>query len=268
MGPTPEELLRLQRARAQTVAIVEQYAVEVRADPLDRFVLEDEDYEDRWGQTPLESGFPVDQSRMISKFFTIPAVIETPINSALESKFIAVVSRNVYGRLGPRRYVLLPAGTRIIGFNGTLEEIGDSRLPAIISEIERPDGARVVIDAAAHDQMGRPGLIGTIDHRYWERFGTTALTAVVNGILAYVSSDSADPGFEAAQQEISDAIAEIGSSVLEDTVDLAPRMSIPGGARIQIMLREDIWFPEATRIVVGNPDELVDTTALPSGRIR
>ena len=219
------------------------------------FVIGDEIF---WGQDRLDSGYPVDQARMISKFRTLSVLLETPINSAIESKFIATVARNVYGGGSEKRFVLLPAGSKIIGFNGTLEKVGDERLPVIITEIERPDGARIVIDAAGHDQMGRPGLIGKVDNRYWERFGTSAIIGVLNGAFAVAAEGGADERLVAGQQEISDSLAEIGTRVLEDTIDLTPIMSVGGSARFTLMLSEDIWFPDARRIVVGSPDQLVE----------
>ena len=250
--------LRLQRVSSSGETLLKAAARDVRPDPFDKFEMSDPDYAEKWNQPRLDSGYPVDQTRMISKFRTISALLETPINSAIESKFIATIARNVYGGAGENRYVLFPAGTKIIGWNGSLEKVGDSRLPVIITDIERPDGARVVIEAAGHDQMGRPGLIGVVDNRLWERFGASGIVAVISTLTAIAVQGGTDERLVAGQQELADSLSEIGSRILEDTIDLAPIMSIAGGARISLMLGEDIWFPEARRIVVGNPDQLVE----------
>lgn len=260
-GPSAAETLRLARVSAPRAEVVRRRTAEPPPpDPLDRFTMSDPDYEEKLGQRRLDFTYPVDQSRMISKFRDITALVETPINSQLEGKFILTVARNVYGGLqGGERNVLLPAGSKMIGYNGRLQQAGDTRLPAIITDIERPDGSRIVIDAAAHDQMGRPGLIGTIDNRIWERFGTVGIVAVLNAAFAFAAGGGDDPRLQAAQEELSDGLAEIGNKVLEENIDLTPRMTVPGGARIQISIAEDLWFPEAQRIVVGSPDILVSS---------
>jgi type IV secretion system protein VirB10 len=176
----PGPLLRAQRARElrglrQQAATLYTAPAPIGppATPLDvNWRLKDPDYQQRDPKAPEDrSTLPVDRYRVITADRYIGAVLENSVNSQIPGRIIAIVERNIYGADG--RLALLPKGTRIICSYQSLAKVGDTRLNVGCSRAIRPDGASVMLtDAQGADQMARTGLVGDVDIRMWERYGS------------------------------------------------------------------------------------------------
>ncbi len=232
------------------------------APPADRQAA-DIDYAEA-GLPGIVSTFPVERSRVITADRYIPAVLENTIDSQLPGRAIAVVERNVYGAGG--RVVLIPAGSRVIGHYESLAKVGEARLNINWSRILRPDGVSINIDTAAADVMGRSGLPGDLDTRFFEKYGSSLLTSVIaaagdwalNGTTTAVTSPLGGAtqvlsGRAMAANRLGNDLDVLGQRMVQENVDMRPVLTVPQGTRLNIIPSEDIWLRDPNRVQAVTP---------------
>lgn len=207
-----------------------------------------------YGGPRRTSSQPVDNTRIITADRYITGILETGINSQVggddTGTVIVQTARDVHGYHG--RKVLMPKGSRLICDYQAPEDMGSSRL-AITCQRVLIAGHRAEIrdlDSLLSDVQGRAGTSGEVDKRFWERYGTAfLLTGISMGVrfgntltLSGGDDDSAaSQTMETTSSELSNRLGEITASVLEQTLDLAPIITIPQGTRIQIRPATD-WY--------------------------
>jgi type IV secretion system protein VirB10 len=248
--------LRAERQRIAIANLLGSVAAPVHPSSVDaRWRLKDPDYQQRDPKWPEDrSTLPVDRFRVITADRYIGAVLENAVNSQIPGRIIAVVERNVYGADG--RLPLLPKGTRIICDYKSLAKAGESRLPVTCSRALRPDGASIQLtDAQGADQMARTGLIGDVDLRVWERYGSAFIVAAISALASAGSQISTNQTVSQGGNALSQNLGEVTAKVLEQSVDLAPIVSVPAASRIQIIPRTDIWIREPEPISAQAADK-------------
>lgn len=189
----------------------------------------------------IVTSFPVNLERVVTVDRFIPAILVNEINSELGGKVVAVIEGNVYGAHG--RNVLIPAGSRAVGQYKPLDKVGQERLAILWTRIITPNGINIhVANAEMVDAMGRAGVTGDVDHRYWDRFGMALLTSVGTALTAYsipVKNENQQVVVEGAGREG----ASLARKILEEQIDIKPRVIIPAASRIMLTAMKDIWFP-------------------------
>jgi type IV secretion system protein VirB10 len=252
----PGPLLRAQRARElrglrqQAATLYEPSApIGPPATPLDvNWRLKDPDYQQRDPKAPEDrSTLPVDRYRVITADRYIGAVLENSVNSQIPGRIIAIVERNIYGADGRR--ALLPKGTRIICSYQSLAKVGDTRLNVGCARAIRPDGASVMLtDAQGADQMARTGLAGDVDVRMWERYGSAFLVAAISSLASLGNQVSTNQNVQNGSNALSQNLGQVTAKVLEQSVNLAPIVTVPAGSRIQIIPQTDLWIREPEQV--------------------
>lgn len=212
----------------------------------------------------IVSTFPVDRTRVITADRYIPAVLENTLSSQLPGRAIAVVERNVFGAEG--RTVLIPAGSRVIGQYRSLGRYGESRLDVIWSRILRPDGVSVAIEDHGTDVMGRSGLPGDLDTRFFEKYGSSLLTSSIaaagewalNGNSTTITgplgnaAQSMD-GRARAANRLGNDLDMLAQRMIQENVDIRPVLTVPAGTRLDIVPSEDIWLRDPNHLRAATP---------------
>ncbi|GAB6053080.1 hypothetical protein JCM17960_35040 [Magnetospira thiophila] len=199
------------------------------------------------------SGPPVDNARILAADRYISGVLETGINSQLDSKeggeAIIQTSRDVFGYHG--RNVLIPKGSRLICDYESPKQVGSTRLSLTCKRVLMAGHRAEILELAAPvgDQQGRAGITGEVDNRFWEKYGTAILISAISATVRLASA-LADKGDATSSvgavtgegaQELSEKFGEITASVLEQTVNLVPIVTIAQGTRVQIRPAHD-WY--------------------------
>ena len=192
----------------------------------------------------------------------VDAVLETAINTDLPGTLRAIISRDVYAEAG--RAVMVPKGSRLIGTYNTGILRGQRRVLVVWTRIIRPDGVDIAIGSPGVDMLGRAGMQGEVDNKYFETFSTAILTSILS-IGAAVGADALvdDPGVttqrtdgstttsgSAGSAAASTAVAQfgnIGRDVVNNLLDLRPTITIDQGSRINVFVNRDLIFPSETR---------------------
>ncbi len=199
------------------------------------------------GQGPAQARATMlrDQANLIPQGATVPAVLETALDSDLPGYARAVVSRDVRGFDASR--VLIPRGSRVIGEYRSAVSQGQTRAFVIWTRIIRPDGGSIMIGSGGGDTLGRAGLAGSVDTHFFERFSGAILLTVLNaGASAAATAASGVPSTEVVIG--STAAGAVGGvtaplSALTPT-DIPPTIKVAQGTPLLIFVQRDLDFSD------------------------
>ena len=211
--------------------------------------------------------------RTIAQGKLIDSVLETAVNTDLEGKVRAIVSRDVYADFGKK--ILIPKGSRLIGsYSGTTAR-GQTRVLMTWERLIRPDAIDIMINSTASDQFGRSGVPGAVDNKYLELFNNSILLSLITvGTALAIESSTNSEGVkeeedsngdtstiaspsDLAAQEIINNISENAKTVLEGILNVNPTITIPHGTRIKVFVNQDLIFPETQYGAFNNNDNVI-----------
>ncbi len=179
-----------------------------------------------------------DLSRIAPQGTTIPAVLETAINSDLPGAVRAVVSRDVRGFDG--QMVLIPRGSKLIGQYRSGVAAGQTRAFVVWSRVLTPEGVSIEIGSPGADRLGRGGLDGETDSHFFRRFGAAILLSVLGAGLDAAAGHNGDVNalIIGSPQQAS-RVAEIA---LQKQIDIAPTIKVKQGTPLQVFVSRDLDF--------------------------
>lgn len=188
----------------------------------------------------------------------IHAILESAINSSLPGPIRAVVSHDTYAEAG--RDILIPKGSRIIGTYNSSIRRGQSRVFIVWQRIIRPDGVDIMVDSSGIDALGRAGMSGEVDNKYFELFSAAILTSSLDiGVAAVgdalfgnqqTTSTSGAAGTTTTQSPTATAmqtavqnISNVGANIVQGVVNTTPTIIIDQGTPIEVFVNSDLLFP-------------------------
>lgn len=108
----------------------------------------------------------------------IPAVLETALDSTRAGGVRALIQRDVSGFDGSR--ILIPRGSRLYGEYEANLQPGQNRALVRWTRLIRPDGVTIALDSPSSDPLGRAGIRGKVDSKFFQRFGGALLQTVLD----------------------------------------------------------------------------------------
>ncbi|OOO27794.1 conjugal transfer protein TrbI [Agrobacterium salinitolerans] len=199
----------------------------------------------------------------------IRGTLETAINSDLAGMVKAIVRQDVYSFDGRR--ILIPAGSSLIGDYKSGVERGQERLFIVWTRMIRGDGVSVQLGSYGTDRLGRSGMTGVVDRKYWERFGPPALMTMIGGVTQYIAqlgqkqdrnitivntdgtvssipqdngTTSQDRAREIAAETIASGIQQLATEAFQDTRNIRPTIHIAQGSDITVFVTRDLDFSD------------------------
>lgn len=194
--------------------------------------------------------------RTITADRMIPAFLVRPISSQLGGNVVAQVETNIYGAMG--RAVLIPKGSRVIGFYQNNNKIGEYRLDVIWTRIITPQGINILLtNAKGADVKGYNGLVGEVHSRNFQRYGIPiTLSTLSNGLLLAINSMNESANNTNANNQIASAymtaqimsgmrqdVSTIIQRIVQEQMKIQPIITIREGSRIFIAPSVDIFIP-------------------------
>lgn len=188
----------------------------------------------------------------------IKAVLETAIDSTLPGPLRALVTRDVYAEAGDA--VLIPKGSRLIGSYNTDLVQGQARIFVVWNRVIRPDGIDLNMESPTMDNLGRAGLKGFVDNRFFEIFSGALLSSVFTIGTAYLG-DAIAPGQVSTTQntdgsqnvqgdpvsiataEAAQNLAQTAQRVLGGIIDTRPVITVDQGTPVNVFVNQDLEFP-------------------------
>jgi type IV secretory pathway VirB10-like protein len=184
----------------------------------------------------------------------IPAVLLHRLDSDVAGVVRAQVSRDVYDS-GAASAVLIPRGTLALGEQVGRPSLGDSRLVLRWTRLRYPDGRTLELgDQAGASADGSLGLPGRVDQHWGGRFGAAILLSLVGaGVQLSQPQRSAVGGIapsegQIAAGELGRNLGQLSTDLLRRHLDQPPTIELRPGARLSIVLVQDLVFDEPPAI--------------------
>lgn len=209
-----------------------------------------------------------DPNLMVAQGKIISAVLETAINTDLPGALRAVVSRDVYAEQG--KNVVIPRGSRLIGSYNTDIKRGQARIYIVWNRLIMPSGHDLQLGSPSTDLLGRSGIEGHVDNKYFELFSNSLLLSSLSvGFAAAVGSVTDSQSISQGETGSGDAttsgnvvdiatldavkdFSEQVQDVVQDLVQVAPTITVNQGTRVKIFVNRDLFFPEELTFILGS----------------
>ena len=172
-------------------------------------------------------------SRTVPQGTVIPAVLETALDSTRGGGVRALVQRNVYGFDGSR--VLIHRGSRLYGEYESDLAPGQKRALIRWTRLIRPDGVTIDLDSPASDPLGRAGVKGKVDSKFFQRFGGAILQSVLDigvGIATTKATDGVVVALPGSTQNIE----------ITDGSRVQPTLKVRHGTSVSVFVSRDLDF--------------------------
>lgn len=197
------------------------------------------------------------QSRMapisgteIKAGWIIPGVLVSGINSDLPGQIIGQVRQNVYDS-ATGRYLLIPAGAKIVGTYDSRISAGQERVLVAWNRIIFPDSSSISLEGMpGADQSGFAGFNDLVDNHYWRTFGNAALLSLFSAGIQLSQPRAAVSGTYNSQQIMAAAIGrqlgQLGMQLTQRNLNIQPTLEIRPGFQFSVMVTKDMVLPQWT----------------------
>ena len=174
----------------------------------------------------------------------IPALLTTAISSDIEGPVTAVVEQDIFASMG--KAVLIPRGSKVIGFFQNDNKLGQDRLSIQWREIITPQGVNILLtNATTSDNLGMSGARGAVNNKYFERYGIPYGVSTLSNVLllAIASKTSGNAYAQTIYDQSSKDVSTLVENMIEQQSAIKPTIEIKAGSRIYITPSAHIWFP-------------------------
>lgn len=201
---------------------------------------ENEDYLARAAQ-PLqidEASHMEFPGRTLAQGSVIQAALQTAINSDLPGSVVAVVSEPVLAFSANQ--ILIPRGSRLFGQYRSGIDINQKRILILWTRILTPDGTSMNIAAVGGDQLGRSGLTGQVDTKFFERFSGAALISIIGAAPSIAAESARSETTSIVLESVGEDLEDAVGSVIADQIAIAPTIYVDQGANVTVIVDRDI----------------------------
>jgi type IV secretion system protein VirB10 len=190
-----------------------------------------------------------DPTLMVTRGAVIPCTLIPAVDTTLPGTVTCVTSQDVTG--ADNKVVLMDRGTFCVGRQGGGVTHGQRRVGIVWQRCETPQHVLVPLEAEATDALGRPGIGGTVDNHFWDRFGAAIALSLISDIGPYLVATRQGGGNNnttIAFPNILNGPQQLMSEVLKSTADIPPTITAPQGARVLIFLNGDLDFRDVYQL--------------------
>lgn len=177
----------------------------------------------------------------------IPAVLEQQLNSDLPGLIRALVRENVYDS-ATGRYILVPAGSTLVGIYNSHIGYGQNALQAVWQRVIFPDGSSLALGGfEGDDSTGAAGFRDQVDN-HWRRILSGALlTSLFSaGIEVSQGTNSSVLQSQSVGQQVGQAVGQqvgqLGVEVTRRNLNVQPTIIVRPGYRFFVRVEKDLLF--------------------------
>lgn len=179
--------------------------------------------------------------------FIIPGIMLSGINSQLPGQIIGQVRQNVYDS-ATGKYLLIPAGARLVGTYDSGVSGGQERVLVAWNRIIFPDSSSVFLDTmAGADKSGIAGFHDQVNNHYMRTFGQAFMLSLFSAGMQLSQPRGAVGGTYNAQQigaaAMGQQMAQLGMQLARRNLNMAPTLEIRPGYLFDIMINKDMILP-------------------------
>jgi type IV secretory pathway VirB10-like protein len=175
----------------------------------------------------------------------IPAVLEQQLNSDLPGLIRALVRENVYDS-ATGRYILLPAGSTLVGIYNSHVGYGQSALQAVWRRVIFPDGSSLSLGGfEGDDSAGAAGFRDQVDNHWGRILSGALLTSLfAAGIELSQGTNSSVLQTQSVGQQVGQSVGQqvgqLGTEVTRRNLNVQPTLVVRPGYRFFVRVEKDI----------------------------
>jgi type IV secretion system protein TrbI len=177
----------------------------------------------------------------------IPAVLEQQLNSDLPGLIRALVRENVYDTV-TGKYVLIPAGSTLVGIYNSHVGYGQKALQAVWRRVIFPDGSSLSLGGfEGDDSEGAAGFRDQVDNHWGRIFSGALLTSLfAAGIQISQGQNSSvltQPSYgQQIGQAVGQQVGQVGVEVTRRNLNIQPTIVVRPGYRFFVRVEKDVLF--------------------------
>ena len=207
-----------------------------------------------------KASLPVDRTNILTADRVIKAILETPVSNIMCGQVVAVVESDVYSTTGVRP--LIPAGSRIIGSCGPF---ASERVSIGWSRIITTDGRSVTLGegrSETADAMGYGGALGYEFVPFYDQYVLPVFSSMIDVLSGVaIATLGQDEGLQTNDETnrttetksptneglriATEGVRNTVQGIIAEVRDIRRVTAIPAGSRIDVSLREDVYFPDS-----------------------
>ena len=147
-----------------------------------------------------------------------------------------------------RQFVLIPAGSRVLGETKPVQTSGESRLAVAFNRLVLPDGRTYRLDEfLGLNDIGDAGLRDQVNQHYRSTFGASAAVGLITGFAQYLGTMGLNRGDGDRAVMIAgnmgDSTAQATAQTLNRFLNRLPSITIREGHRVKVYLTSDLELP-------------------------
>lgn len=177
----------------------------------------------------------------------IPGVLEQQLNSDLPGVIRALVRENVYDTV-TGKYVLIPAGSTLVGIYNSHVGYGQKALQAVWRRVIFPDGSSLSLGGLeGDDSEGAAGFRDQVDNHWGRIFSGALLTSLfAAGIEISQGQNSSvltQPSYgQQIGQAVGQQVGQVGVEVTRRNLNIQPTIIVRPGYRFFVRVEKDLLF--------------------------
>ena len=156
-----------------------------------------------------------------------------------------MISAGVY--LPSTRLLLIPQGARVLGQASKVSSFGQGRLAVAFHRILVPglSNYSIPLDKAIPGlaQAGEVGLRGKVNSHYASIFGASLAVGAIGGLAQIGNAGSTYSSMGSFRDGVSQSTAQSADRILDRFLNHLPSNVIPEGARVRVLLTDDLQLP-------------------------
>jgi type IV secretion system protein VirB10 len=182
----------------------------------------------------------------------IPATLETGIKSDLPGEITAVVSQPVYNSVSGA-YILIPAGSKLVGTYQSKVMAGATRVGVAWTRILFPNGTYMQIGGMpGADGSGYAGFHDLVNDHTWTVFKNALLLSLIDVGMSVASPTSAmtatggvtgNSALQDGEQALAQTFGQAEVQMMQKAINVAPTITIRPGYAFNVMVTKDLVFP-------------------------
>jgi len=177
----------------------------------------------------------------------IPAVLEQQLDSDLPGLIRALVRENVYDTVSGK-YILIPAGSRLVGIYNSHVGYGQKALQAVWRRVIFPDGSSLSLGGfEGDDSEGAAGFRDQVDNHWGRIFSGALLTSLFAAGIGISqgqnSSVLTQPSYgQQIGQAVGQQVGQVGVEVTRRNLNVQPTIIVRPGYRFFVRVEKDLLF--------------------------
>lgn len=175
----------------------------------------------------------------------IPCALDTAMDSTLAGAIMCHTTTDV---LSPDHVLLLGAGTVVVGQYKNDVRNGQSRLFAFSGNAITKEGIPVPLDSAIADGLGRAGIEGDVDNRFFQRFGAALMLTAAEAAVSIAQTEASKAGQTSLNLNSGGGVGGIASQILQSQISIPPLITVPPGSIVSIVVDHPIDFSDALHV--------------------